>query len=326
MHEPGTELWWESVRRLGVSRDDVPGFDDHDGTPADLDPHDIIVFESTPAKHIVTYMLAAYHVPDYAAMMYVPHRWEDAGRSLKEWTVTAYAWMIDEGSARQREAALYSLWVDFFEVPKRAAFVFPRLMRQVRQRDELLAASGPVPWEHKRAAYQAAALEPARHASLARALIGSFYDAYGSVEPVEALALFRSIAIEDAAVREALESILFTPTRWRVVGLVTVDEADARWRRWLPEDAGPSFLVEIVPVDSARWVRGSELLYGDRWLGRLLHWCFPFDTTIRHRREAVPHDGPAAMLCRLEGYVDAVRAALGQVVEAWPPGLAPGGQ
>jgi len=35
---------------------------------------------------------------------------------------------IDGGDAQQREAALYSLWVDYFEVPERAAFVFPRLL------------------------------------------------------------------------------------------------------------------------------------------------------------------------------------------------------
>ena len=323
--EPGTECWWDEVRKLGLSRNDVHFSDEDDEPPTSIDPHDFFVAHDAPAaEHIVSYMLLAYHVPDYAALMYVPHRWKDAGRSLKEWLVAAYVWMIDEGDERQREAALYSLWVDFFEVPARASFVFPRLWRQSVRRDELLAASGPVPWEHKRAAYQAAALDPALHASLARGLVGSFYDAYGRVEPVEALALYRSIVVEDAEVRAALESILFTPTRWRVVGLVTVDESDPRWRKWVPEGSDPSFLVELAPEAGPRWVVRSELRHGDRWLGRLRHWGFPFDEGIRHHREAVPHTGSPAILFRVEGYVAAVRAALGAVVEAWPPGLGPG--
>lgn len=325
--DPGCDLWWDYVARLGVSRESVEltlRIAAHDGPLTSIDPHRLLVGPAaSPAEHVVSYMQLAYYVPDYASLMYVVHEWEAAGRSVKEWLVTAYAWMIDEGNERHREAALYSLWVDYFEVPKRAAFVFPRLWRQVLRRDELLAASGPVPWEHKRAAYQAAACDPALHAGLARGLVACFDDVCGDVDPVEARALFQSIVVEDDAVRAALESRIFEPTRWRVVGLVTVDESDPRWRKWVPEDAAPSFLVELVPLASARWVCRSELLHGDRWLGRLLHRSFPFDEDIRHHREAVPHDESRACRFRIEGYVAAVRAALGAVVDAWPPGLVP---
>lgn len=321
-HWPGSEEWCRDVRRIGVDRPYRREDENDREYWQDIDPHDFIP-GSSPAEHIVEYMELAWHKPSYDALMYVPHRWREASRVLKEWLVAAYATMIDEGAAQHREAALYSLWVDFFEVPERAAFVFPRLWKRVQHRDELLEASGPVPWEHKRSAYRAAAADPALHASLARGLGGSFYDVYGQVEPVEALALFRSIVVEDASVRRALESILFEPTRWRVVGVVVVDESDPRWRKWVPEGAAPSFLAELAPQTSPRWVKRSDLLHRERWVGRLLHSGFPFDEEIRHQREAVPHAEPDTVLFRIEGYVAAARAALGSVVDAWPPGLGP---
>ncbi|MCA9651138.1 MAG: hypothetical protein H6712_18960 [Myxococcales bacterium] len=325
--QPGTIGWCATVRKLGVSVEptDEPHDLHADGDSwEDVDPHAFYLgLEDSPAEHVVSYMLLAYHVPEYASLMYVVHKWEEAGRSLKEWLVAAYAWMIDQGDDRHREAALYSLWVDYFEVPKRASFVFPRLWRRLWRRDELLAASGPVPWEHKRAAYQEAARDPELHSSLARGLVGSFHDAFGQVDPVEARELYRAITIEDDEVRAALESVLFTPTRWRVVALITVDVGDPRWRKWVPEDVGPSFLVELAAVDRPRWVHRSDLLHGERWLGSLMHWAFPFDEGIGHQREEVPHEGAPPILFRVEGYAGAVRDVLGEVVDAWPPGLGP---
>ncbi len=323
--DPGSDGWWRQVRRLGVSRAEVEltlKIAAGGGALAEIDPHSLSPGPSK-AEQLVSYMLLAHYAPTYGALMYVVHDWSHLGRSLKEWLVTSYAQMIDDDDPGRQEAALYSLWVDYFEVPARARFVFPRLLRQVHRRDALLASSGPVPWALKREAYQQAVHEPALHASLARGLLGSFYDVMGSVEPVEARALFRSIVVEDAAVAAALESIITTPIRWRLIGLIRVDETDARWRKWLPEDAGPSFLVLLSPHTTPRWVPRSDLLHGKEWIGRLLHWGFPFDEAIAHDRELVPHTGPEPVLFRIEGDIARARAAMGAEVEAWPPGLGP---
>lgn len=323
--EPGTRPWWDCVQRLGVEQDSVEltlRILDNNPEQEEFGPHALwFPGDASTSEKVVTLMLLAYRLPDYGVFMYVAHRWNDAGRALRAWLASAYAWMIDEGDEKQREAALYSLWVDFFEVPNRATFMFPHLWQKLRARNELLAASGPVRWQQKRAAYKAAARDPKLHEGLAQGLAASFYDTYGNVEPIEALALFRAITIEDEQLRSSLESILFTPTRWRVVGLVTVDETDPRWRKWLPKDARPSFLIALAPVESLRWVPRSVLLHGERRLGRLRHFAFPFDEEIPHQREAVPHEGSTELLFRIEGSVDAVRAAFGEIVDSWPPGL-----
>lgn len=325
MWDPGDEHWWRQVRRLGVSRDDVECWLDiaaGEGAREDIDPHHLQP-GSAAAEQVVTHVLLAHYVPTYASLMYIAHRWDDASRSLKEWIVTAYAQFIEYGDERHREAALYSLWCQYFEVPARAAFVFPRLIRQLYRVGVLLEASGPVPWEVKRAIYLEASRDPELHASLAIGLASSFYDAFGSVEPVEARALAEAIEIEDDSVKKELASIFETPTRWRITGVVDVNQLDPRWRAWLPDDAGPSFLIRLSALDRPIWVRGSELWHGSRLLGALLHFGFPFDPAIRHRRWDVPFVGSTPLLFRIEGELPAVRDALGAEVDAWPSGLGP---
>jgi hypothetical protein len=252
--------------------------------------------------------------------MYVAHVWDRAGRSLKEWIVTQYAELI-AGTEAQREAAMYSLWVDYFEVPKRAAFVFPRLLAQVQQRDVLLASSGPVPWAGKRAAYAAAAREPQLHAALAHGLVGSFYDIYGDVDPVEAKALFEAIVVAEDDVRTALERAIGQPTRWYLRGLIRVDEQDPRWRKWLPADAEPGYLIALEDHAEPTRLWKVELFHEGRRLGRLRHGSFPFDAGIAHSVEGSV-DGKVT-LHRIEGDPAPARRALGAVVDGWQPGLAP---
>ena len=292
-----------------------------EGSRSSIDPHGVRAYGS-PASRAVTYFALYPDVPTYATLMYVVHTWREAGRSLKEWIVAQYAALVD-GEERLREAALYSLWVDYFEVPERAAFVFPRLVRGCSRLDVLLADSGPVPWKVKIATYRRAAAEPALHASLALGIARSFHDVYGSVDPVEARALVRQIEIADATVRGALEEA-FTPSRWLVTGVATVDESDERWRQWLHASSDePSFLISMRVVGRhPPWVYGSEVRRGPVLLGRLVHMAIPFDRAIRHRLTGEL----AGTLFRIEGDRGLARDSVGGEVEVWPPGLfdAPG--
>jgi hypothetical protein len=333
MTEIGSELWWRQTRKLGVERQSVETTLDiaHTAGRETIDPHSLLPGEST-AERAVTYILVFKYVPTYAALMYVSHCWSKAGRSLKEWIVQQYACIIDYGDDRQRKEALYSLWVDFFEVPPRARFVFPRLFKAVRRRADLLAYSGPVPWAVKRDAYSKAAQDPALHAGLASGLAGSFFDVYGSVNAVEARDLFGAITVEDQEVREALQKIITQPIRWTVLAVVKVDERDDRWTKWLPAESHyePSFLMLLRSTGERQgwWVPSSELLHEGRPIGRLRHYGFPFDREIPHKvYGALEEQTPGkTVLFRVEGSASSARSAIGSDIEAWPPGLGPSSQ
>lgn len=327
--EIGSDIWWRQARRLNIRRVEVEAALDQTASSREewqaIDPHALYPPER-PAERAAAYLLLATYVPTYATFMYVAHEWDKANRSLKEWITCQYASLV--GDSATREAALYSLWVDFFEVPDRAKFMFPRLLKMLprQQWPELLGASGPVPWEAKRSAYQAAAGDPSLHAGLARGLAGSFYDVYGSVEPVEARDLFRSIVVDDESLRAALDRITAQPTRWQLVAVVDVDETDERWCKWLPRRgrADRSFLLFLRALDSFHhWVYGSELVHHGRRIARLVHHSFPFDRAILHKIEGSLDDQGQgySVLFRAEGDPAAARSAVGDIVEAWPPGL-----
>ena len=316
----GSEWWWDLVRRLGVDRREVEAALDitGDGTDrASVDPHDVRPPDS-PAARAVTYLALYPDVPTYATLMYVVHTWSRAGRSLKEWIVAQYATILDGDDARLHEAALYSLWVDYFEVPARAAFVFPRLVKACARIEELLANSGPVPWAVKRAAYRQAAADPSLHVPLALGLARSFHDFFGSIDAPDARDLIQQIDVADPRVRATLEEAL-APTRWEVIGVAAVDESDERWRRWLhsPEDE-PSFVIAMrARGRDLPWIYRSEVRRGSTLVGRLVHRSLPFDRAIRHACTG-ELDG---ILFRIEGDRDLARQAVGHEVEVWPPGL-----
>ena len=109
-------------------------------------------------------------VPTYATMMYVTHAWHGGTRRLRKWILRQLATALDDGDAAQREAVLYALWVDFFEVTDTARLTFPYLWRTVRDHAAVLERSGPVPWAVKREALAEAARTPTLHEPLARAI------------------------------------------------------------------------------------------------------------------------------------------------------------
>ena len=167
-----------------------------------------------------------------------------------------------------------------------------------------------------RAASEAAALLPLLHGPLASGLVHSFFDVFGSVEPLEARELFRKITVRDEQVRAALERVL--------------DEKDPRWTKWLhagrPEAASYLALLEAEgPLGP--WVYGSQLIHEGRELGRLVHWAFPFDPEISHQtfsaglRKDASANPANRVLFRVHGSPGIARDALGAAVESWPPGL-----
>ena len=99
----------------------------------------------------------------------------------------------------------------FLRTTNRATFVFPRLAKTVQRLGDVLADSGPVPWAVKVRFYREAARDPALHGALAAGLARSFFDVYGSVDPLEARELFRSIVVEDDVFRTELDALRRSP-------------------------------------------------------------------------------------------------------------------
>jgi len=319
------------LRRLGVDRHDVDFALDYapraEGDPRRVDAHGVTP-RGNAATHAATYFLLADRQPSYAALMYVTHRWGDANRTLKEWIVRQFANLIERGG-EWREETLYLLWVDFFEVPERARFVFPRLLKALEPRDwpEVIAASGPVPWDVKAGIYRGLVAEPAMQESLAKGICFSFHDVYGSADAIEARALYRRLTVADAEVKAALERVLGRPAPWRVRAVISVDQRDPRWSKWIPttQRDEASFLILLQPLGAQdAWMKTAELILDHRRIATLAHWGFPFDRAIRHQVKGDWQDPEpnGSILFRALGSIGVARGAVGRVVEAWPAGLA----
>ncbi|WP_457033215.1 hypothetical protein [Kitasatospora sp. P5_F3] len=102
---------------------------------------------------------------------------------------------------RDAEAVTYSLWVDWFEDHSTSATAFAEVLgndidRVVADRSEallrracrVLEHSGPVDWPVKEPTYRTAMRLPALHPALFRAMLASYHDVYGDLEPTAALA------------------------------------------------------------------------------------------------------------------------------------------
>ncbi|MEU8762841.1 hypothetical protein [Streptomyces sp. NPDC048659] len=108
---------------------------------------------------------------------------------------------------RDAEAVTYSLWVDWFEDPATSATAFAEVLGDdidqvaartqsgLRRACRVLECSGPVNWTVKEPAYRAAVRLPALHPAVFRALLTSFHDLYGDLEPAAALTLLDRLTL-----------------------------------------------------------------------------------------------------------------------------------
>ncbi len=102
----------------------------------------------------------------------------------------------------------------------------------------------------------------------------------------EARAIFRAIEVRDPPLRAAIARDL-SPAPWRVAAVITVDEADPRWRKWLHDGdrSAPSFLVALHHEGEAPWcVHRAEIrALGDgALLGTIVHRRFHLDEGVAH--------------------------------------------
>ncbi|MCX4782578.1 hypothetical protein [Streptomyces sp. NBC_01264] len=109
------------------------------------------------------------------------------------------------------EAVLASLWLDWFEHGQTAEAAFAGVLGRnagriftgapagfLRRTRRVLECSGPVPWAAKELAYRAAAAVPELHQAVFRALLASYHDLFGQLEPTAALALLDTLPLPSA--------------------------------------------------------------------------------------------------------------------------------
>ncbi|MFE5674944.1 alpha/beta fold hydrolase [Streptomyces erythrochromogenes] len=105
-------------------------------------------------------------------------------------------------AVRDHAACPDSLWLDWFEDPRSAAPAFAAVLGDdrhlllpgapeplVRRARRVLEYSGPVGWDVKAESCRAAARVPALHHAVFRAVLRSYHDLYGGLDPVQGLAL-----------------------------------------------------------------------------------------------------------------------------------------
>ncbi|WP_030297716.1 hypothetical protein [Streptomyces katrae] len=120
------------------------------------------------------------------------------------------------------EAVTDALWLDWFEDHRTAETAFSEMLGKdvaglrgdapeplLRRARRVLECSGPVPWPVKAGAYRAAATVPALQYALLRAVLTSYHDLYGDLEPAPALALLEQIRLPaDTEHLAALRAVL----------------------------------------------------------------------------------------------------------------------
>lgn len=105
-------------------------------------------------------------------------------------------------AVREPEAITSSLWFDWFKVARTADEAFAEVLGDDRARlvpgapapllrraRRVLEHSGPVSWPGKAGTYRAAARTPALHHAVFRAVLRSYHDVYGRLDPAEALGI-----------------------------------------------------------------------------------------------------------------------------------------
>ncbi|WP_330299690.1 alpha/beta fold hydrolase [Streptomyces sp. NBC_00503] len=111
-------------------------------------------------------------------------------------------------AVREYPAITDSLWFDWFEVAQTADEAFTEVLGNdreqllpgapealLRRARRVLEHSGPVSWPGKADTYRAAARTPALHHAVFRAVLRSYHDVYGRLDPAEALCILGGLDV-----------------------------------------------------------------------------------------------------------------------------------
>ena len=322
MPEIGSAEWDDELAGIGVERAAVDrALKSAIGSMpiAKVDPG-TLRFDADSATTAAALVLLHESAPEYATLMELRvAAWFKGSPELHAWIIRQYAAMLEHGRIAVKRSVLYALWVDPFEVEEEARLVYPQLFELCASdaaRADLVASSGPVPWDAKAKSYEWAATKPKMHVHLAKGLSGSFFDVYGRVDAVQAARVFNRIEVDDEEMRLALTEATTSPLMLWVDHVV-----------WTKEKPNAFYAAVVVTSRSPRWILGAELVDGDRVAGKLLTATATYDESKAHRRieaETAPPlhaRDPQVLVLELEGDAQAAETLPGKEVALWPPGL-----
>jgi hypothetical protein len=137
-------------------------------------------------------------MPAYGLLMYVSHHYPDWPPAARQqfWDGVKTR-LAGEDHALARPLA-YNLWCDWFEHGDHTAEAWdaltkPGTLDPVLQ--EVLMASGPVPWRMKTQLYERLVTDTRWHYYIFRSLLHSAFDVFGSVDSKEAAAWLQRLSV-----------------------------------------------------------------------------------------------------------------------------------
>lgn len=176
------------------------GNDDSSLTPHDISDELWGLDASLTDK--ITLLFEVYdEMPAYTLLMYVPHHfhdWPSDARALFWAGVRARLGGSDQALARP---LAYSLWCDWFEhgdftAEAWEALTGPEVPAAALQ--NVLIASGPVPWRLKTELYRRLVGDAGWHYHIFRSLLNSAFDVYGQIDRNEAVTWLDRLLIPES--------------------------------------------------------------------------------------------------------------------------------
>lgn len=139
-------------------------------------------------------------MPCYAYLMYLKLHYSDFAPEEKLFCLHQIRNRINSGKLEYSKPAAYSLWVDFFEDQSTVRETWEIMTDKTMPEEglqQMLIASGPVPFELKKELYERLIRQKKWHCYIFRSLLHSRFDVYGQLNRKEARKLLEQLDLPE---------------------------------------------------------------------------------------------------------------------------------
>lgn len=165
-------------------------------------PHELanrIWYSDVPASEKIRLFFEIYdEIPSYGLSMYSTHCYRDFSLAEKALWWAGVRKRLGSGDPALRNPLEYSLWCDYFENSETVEEAWQALTSDASDEQMLrcvIKASGPVPYELKRALYEQLAERVEWRQAIFEALLYSAYDYFGQIDATHARHLLARLEI-----------------------------------------------------------------------------------------------------------------------------------